>query len=133
MTFDRKDAGLLVLRVGLGAMMVYHGVPKLAGGPAKWAKLGAAVEALGVHLWPTFWGFAAGCAETFGGALLAIGLLTRPAAALLLTTMVVAAANHLRKDGFADATHALDDGIVFLALLFLGAGRYSLDARFGRS
>jgi putative oxidoreductase len=131
-TVDRRDLGLLLLRAGIGAMMVYHGVPKLAGGPAKWAKLGTAVEALGIHVWPTFWGFAAGCAETFGGALLALGLVTRPAAGFLLTTMFVAAWNHLHNDGFGDATHAIDDGLVFLAFVLVGPGRYSLDARFGR-
>ena len=27
-----RDTGLLVMRLGLGAMFVYHGLPKIAGG-----------------------------------------------------------------------------------------------------
>ena len=125
---DLRDPGLLVLRAGLGAMMMYHGLPKLAGGPAKWAKLGAAMQSLGVDFAPQFWGLSAALAETFGGALLIVGLLTRPAALFLLTTMIVAGWNHYRKDGFSDATHAIEDGIAFLGIALLGAGRYSLDA-----
>jgi putative oxidoreductase len=123
------DIGLLVLRVGLGAMMVFHGVPKLLGGPAKWEKLGSAMAYVGIDLWPTVWGFAAAVSEAVGGVLLAIGLLTRLNATLLLVTMVVAAAMHLGKgDGIGGASHAIEDGIAFLALLLAGGGRYTVDA-----
>jgi putative oxidoreductase len=126
------EAGHLVLRVGVGAMMVAHGWPKVAGGPARWEKLGHATEALGVAFAPTFWGAAAAFSETVGGALLALGLATRPAAALLVATMLVASANHLAKgDGVMGASHAIELGVVFVALLLMGGGRYSLDRRFG--
>jgi len=123
------DIGLLVLRVGLGAMMLFHGVPKLLGGPQKWEKLGGAMTHVGIDVWPTVWGFAAALTETLGAVLLAVGLLTRLNASLLLATMVVAAAMHLGKgDGVAGASHAIEDGIAFLTLLLAGGGRYSVDA-----
>ncbi len=34
-----RDAGLLILRIGIGIMFLYHGAPKLIGGPEKWEKL----------------------------------------------------------------------------------------------
>jgi putative oxidoreductase len=127
---DRVDHGLLVLRVGLGAMFVGHGWPKLAGGQATWTKLGGAMAQLGLDFAPTMWGFAAACSEFFGGILLALGLAFRPAATALLATMVVAATMHLRKgDGFGGSSHAIELGIVFAALLLTGPGKYALVRR----
>ena len=127
----RFDLGLLVLRVGIGIMEAWvHGWPKLVGGPERWKKLGAAVEIFGIHFVPTFWGFCAMAAEFGGGILLVLGLFTRPAAASILVTMVVASTRHLsRGEGMSEASHAIELGIVMGSLLFLGPGRYSLDAR----
>ena len=38
-----KDTGLLILRIGLGGMYLWHGWPKLSGGPERWTKLGGAM------------------------------------------------------------------------------------------
>ena len=38
-----KNTGLFLMRVGLGAMMIVHGLPKLTH-PEKWAGLGSAME-----------------------------------------------------------------------------------------
>jgi len=124
------DLGLLVLRVGLGLMMMGHGWPKLTGGPEKWAKLGGAMGSLGIDFAPTFWGFMASFSELVGGAMVAVGLLTRVHSGLLVCTMGVAAAMHLSNgDGVMGSSHAIEDGIAFLALVLLGAGRFSVDAR----
>lgn len=123
------DVALLVLRVGLGGMMLTHGVPKLLGGPPLWEKLGGAMAYVGLDLWPTLWGLAAALTETVGAVLLALGLLTRTSAGFLVVTMLVAAAMHLGKgDGIGGASHAIEDGIAFLTLLVAGGGRYSIDA-----
>ena len=125
-----RDAGLLLLRLGLGAMMVFHGLPKLLGGPERWEGVGGAMGNLGIELAPTFWGLVAACSETFGGVLLALGLLFRPACLFLLATMSVAAIHHLsRGDGLGGAAEAVELGIVFLALLFVGPGRLSVDGK----
>lgn len=126
------DVGLLVLRLGLGGMFIGHGWPKLAGGAAKWAKLGTAMGHLGIDVWPTMWGFMAAISESLGGLLFALGFLFRPATALLLATMVVATATHLGKgDGFMGASHAIEIGIVFAAMLLAGPGRFALDEKLG--
>jgi putative oxidoreductase len=123
-----RDLGLLVLRVGLGAMFIYHGLPKLLAGPALWAQLGMATGTLGIHFLPVFWGFMAAAAEGIGGLLLLLGLLSRPACLLMFINMVVAASFHLGKgDGLGIASHAIEVGIVFLSLVLIGPGRYSLD------
>ncbi|GAB3825517.1 DoxX family protein [Hymenobacter jeollabukensis] len=122
------DLGLLLLRLGLGVMMVVHGYPKLMGGPEKWTALGGEMRHLGINFAPAAWGLAAAIAETIGGQLLALGLLFRWACGALLITMLVAAVSHLAVgEGFGDYSHALENGIVFLGLLLIGPGKYSVD------
>lgn len=126
----RRDLGLLVLRVGIGAMFVGHGWPKLVGGPERWTALGGAMAKLGIDFAPTFWGFAAAVSEAGGGLLFALGLLFRPACAALLCTMLVASTKHiLDGDGFGRASHAVEAAILFFALLLIGPGRYRLRRR----
>ena len=123
-----RDVGLLVLRVGLGAMFIGHGLPKLLGGPDGWTRLGRTMEIFGIDQAHLFFGFMAAFSESVGGLCLVLGLAVRPAAGLLLCTMIVAAAKHITAgDGFGGSSHAVEDGIVFLALLFMGGGRYTLD------
>lgn len=122
--------GLLILRIGVGTMFVLHGEGKLFGGPEKWAKLGKAMGDVGIDFAPLFWGFMAAFAEFFGGILVALGLLFRPALVLLVITMIVAANRHLAAgEPFMSASHAIELGIVFLALLFTGPGKYSADSK----
>lgn len=125
-----RDLGLLLLRVGLGLAFMVHGYPKMLGGPDKWAGLGSTIGGLGITFGYTFWGFMAAATELVGGALLVLGLATRPVALALAFTMLVAAKMHLDNgDGFGGYSHAMEDGIAFLALVLTGAGRFSLDAR----
>ncbi len=126
-----RDAGLLVLRVGLGGAMVVHGWPKLMGGPALWTKLGGAMGTFGIHFAPALWGASAAIAEAVGGLLLVIGLGTRPAAAALAFTMFVAASSHVADgDSFAMGwSHAFEDGVAFVALAVMGGGKYALERR----
>ena len=117
--------GLLIIRIGLGVMFLIHGAPKLAGGPAKWAKLGLAMQNFGIDFYPQFWGFMAAFSETFGALCLMAGLLWKPGLALLSATMFVAVFFHLgRGDGLMGASHALELLIVFIGLILIGPGKY---------
>lgn len=123
-----RDFGLLLLRVGLGAMFVMHGLPKLMGGPDKWTQLGGATEFVGFFFMPIAWGLAAALSEFLGGILLVLGVWFRPACLFLTLTMAVAASMHLGKgEGLMAASHALELGIVFASLLFIGPGRFSIE------
>jgi len=123
-----RDLGLLILRIGLGAMfIIQHGGPKLFGGPERWVRVGQAVGNFGIHILPGFWGFMAGLSEFGGGIALILGIFFRPAAALMLATMIVAAGSHFaRGEGLKGADHAIEVGLVFLGLIFIGPGKYSL-------
>jgi len=125
-----SDAGLLLLRLGIGGMFLYHGFPKLVSGLDTWEKLGGAMKYTGVDFMPALWGFAAALIEFAGGICLILGLFFRPICILLAGTMAVAAAMHLGKgDGLKVASHAIEDGILFLSLILIGPGKYSADKR----
>ena len=86
------NLALLLLRVGMGGMMLTHGIPKLMRGPDLWPKLGKAVEHVGISEGHAVFGAAAVLAETVGAVLVILGFKTRPAAFSVFLTMVVAAA-----------------------------------------
>ncbi len=125
-----SDAGLLVLRLGIGIIFLFHGVPKLLGGPETWGKLGLAMGNLGITFYPVFWGFMAAVAEGVGGFFLIIGFLVRPSAGMMTFTMIVATSMHYFKgDGFGKYSHSLSLAVVFLALMIMGGGRWALGAQ----
>ena len=122
--------GLLILRIGIGIMFIIHGFPKLFEGPQGWEAFGGSMKVIGVNFLPTFWGFMAAASEVVGGLLLFLGLFFRPALLLLIPTMFIATLVHFSKgEGLQEASHAIELGIVFFSLLFIGPGKYSLDER----
>jgi putative oxidoreductase len=124
-----KDIGLLILRIGLGGMFIFHGVPIMFGGPETWEKVGVmGMSPLGIEFMPAFWGFIAGVAEFTGGICLILGLFFRPACIFLTLTMGAAVIMHLKRgDTLGGASHAIENGIVFFSLIFIGPGKYSLE------
>jgi putative oxidoreductase len=125
-----KNTGLLIIRVGLGIMFIYHGYPKLMSGPKEWTELGRSMKYVGIHFFPLVWGLLAAATELLGGFLLIIGLAFRPICILLFINLVIAALMHLRTGGnLGDAAHAIEDAIVFAGLIFIGPGKYSVDKK----
>ncbi|HEY1009609.1 MAG: DoxX family protein [Daejeonella sp.] len=125
-----RNTGLLIIRLGLGIMMMMHGYPKLLGGPEKWEAVGSSMKHLGITFVPAVWGLLAAATETFGGFLVLIGLAFRPVCLLLTFTMVVAATMHLQTSAnYMVASQAIEVGVVFLGLAFIGPGKYSIDKK----
>ncbi len=122
-----RNLGYLALRVFTGAALLTHGVPKLLDGPERWAGLGGVVTGIGFPGPAVAWGFLCAFAESFGAALLLLGLLTPAAAFLIVVTMTVAVLVAHRGDTFAGREKAML--YLFSALLFMlkGAGSYALD------
>lgn len=124
------NTGLLIIRIGLGVMFIYHGLPKLMGGEKTWEHLGGATKYVGIQFWPAMWGFLSAVVETFGGFLLVVGLIFRPVCLLLVINLIVAVALNFGKgEGLDGAAHAIEDAIVFAGLFFTGPGRFSVDKK----
>ena len=131
------SSGLLLLRVSTGLMMLIgHGLPK-------WQNYGEMVGEWTVvpAIWPLSYMtapmslMAAIAAEVFAAALLALGLLTRPAAFMLGFAMVVAAfQQHAGDPFFFKGGAAKEMAVLYLVpcfvLIITGAGQWSLDAMF---
>lgn len=122
------DAALLILRVVLGIIMIYHGWPKLT-------NLGGTIEGfagMGIPL-PALSAVFATVAEVGGGLLMLLGVLTDVAGLLLAIDMLGAIIFVHAKNGFL----ASEGGIEFplallamaLAIAFAGPGRYSVGGR----
>lgn len=127
------NAGLLVLRIGIGLIFIIHGVPKLMGGVEGWTQLGSTMSIVGISFAPAFWGFMAAATEVVGGLFIILGLLHRLVAFMLLFTMIIALIVHVTAgDPFTIYSNALKALVVFVALVITGPGAYSLDYRFLR-
>lgn len=128
---NRRDIGLLVLRVGTGAVLAAHGSQKLGGcfGGGGIKGTTAAMEAMGFHP-PKHSALAAGLGEAGGGLLLALGLATPAAGAAAAGTMAGAVAVHAPSGFFAMGggyEYPAFLGFVAAAIGVTGAGSYSLD------
>lgn len=122
-----RDLGLLLLRLGIGIVFIFHGYPKLFN-PEMWPNLGRAMANLGITFGYSFWGFMAAFSEFGGAILLILGFFFRPACFLLFFTMFVAAIMHLSAGhGFSVASHAIELTIIFFSLIFIGPGKFSID------
>ena len=123
-----RDIGLLILRLGIGTMIVLHGWPKLAGGIHQWEKLGKALGTLGISFFPAFWGFSSAMVETLGGVLFAIGFCFRPVSILMTLNFAVATAFlYKTSPQYIEWSRPAEMLILFFSLIFIGAGKYSVD------
>ena len=131
-SLDRyRNTGLLLLRIGVGlCIAIMHGWDKISSGPELWTQLGGTAELIGIGFLPALWGFLSAVAEFVGGLLVVVGLLFRPALILLVLNMSMAATMHVMT-GNGSPELAIIYGIVFFSLIFIGPGRYSLDAYYG--
>jgi len=117
------DVGLLGMRLFAGLSLAFaHGLGKVP--PSE--RFIAGVGELGFPA-PALFAWAAAGSELLGGLLLAAGLFTRPASAMILMTMLVAGVGRHAEDAFKDKEKAFLYAAIALACLGLGAGRLGLD------
>lgn len=119
------DLGLLLLRLFAGlALALAHGMRKIP--PAE--GFVNRVAGFGFPGPPEFWAYMSGFAEFGAGILVAVGLLTRPAAAFIVLNMIVVVLFGHAGDPFGRRELPLLFLFTFLMFALVGAGRYSVDA-----
>lgn len=122
------NAALLILRIGIACFMLTHGWPKLmkllAGGEIQF------LDPFGLGAKASF--VLAIFAEVLCSFLLLFGLATRWATIPLIITMLVAIFVAHAADGFQKQELPGHYVLVYLFLLLVGPGKYSLDYFIGR-
>ncbi len=128
------DAGwsTLALRIPAGITFAAHGAQKLFGWFGGYGLEGTGQWLESIGLAPGYlMALMAGSAEFFGGLALIVGLLVRPASAVLAFTMLVAIFSVHIGNGLFMSNNGYEFGLALLAisvsLAFSGAGRASLD------
>jgi putative oxidoreductase len=118
---------LSLLRIVAGLLFMEHATMKFFAFPAAMPGPGGPLPTMIM---------AAGAIELVGGALIALGLFTRPAAFLASGTMAVAYFMAHAPKSFWPAVNMGEAAIlycfIFLYLAFAGPGSWSLDAMLGR-
>jgi len=118
-----QPVGLLILRLALGIIFIWHGYPKLTHANGMYSVF---VQ----HGLPGYFVTVAGVLEVFGGGLIILGFLTRIAALLLAIEMAVAIWKAHSAGGYL-AVHNYEFPLVLAAACFalatVGAERVSAD------
>ena len=130
MTRTNADLGRLLLRLGLGALILLHGVAKVRGG------IDPIIQAVTAAGLPAFVAYGVYVGEVVATVLVLVGWYTRSAAVVIAINMVFAIYLVHRADLFklaASGGYALELQalylIVAIAIALLGPGRYSIDER----
>ncbi len=111
------DAGLLVLRIGVGLIFILSGWMKVS-------DLAVTVGQFGQMGFAPFWAYLVSFVELFGGIAVLLGVYTRVAAGLLHVIMLVAV--YVLRDNMQMAMTPFTLLFSTLALKLAGGGKYSL-------
>lgn len=128
----------LALRLPISIIFMAHGSQKLFGWFGGYGLQGTGQWMASIGLEPgVLMAFLAGSGEFFGGLFILIGLLTRPAAAVLAFTMVIAILSTHISNGLFLSNGGYEFGLALLAasvsLAISGAGKLSVDSLLSKS
>jgi putative oxidoreductase len=128
--YEQPNFGLLMLRVGIGSVMVLHGLPKFLGGAEVLTNVGQAMSVYGLNTMPLLWGSLVASSEVVGGLFILTGFLFRPAALMIAFTMLTAVILKLPDmpslSNFKEFAYPLSLFFVFSSLFFIGAGSFAM-------
>lgn len=124
------DSAETLLRVIAGGFLAIHGSGKIVN------PFGAAEMVEGLGFYPgTFWSPLLAATEFFGGILIALGLLTRPAAFAGMIVLLVTVWFHwvTMGQGFSGAEKSILWAAILAFFVVRGGNRQSIDARLGKA
>lgn len=131
-TKTEQSLSSLPLRLIAGILFIAHGAQKLFAWFGGYGLEGTGQWMESIGLAPGYlMALMAGSVEFFGGILLLVGFLTKPASLVLAVTMIVAIFTAHFDNGLFMATNGYEFALTLLAisisLMFSGAGKLSLD------
>ena len=124
-----REGAETLLRAIAGLALVTHGAGKI-GDP-----FGAAGMVEGLGFYPgAFWSLMLSLTEFFGGVLIAVGLLTRPASFAAMVVLLVTVYFHwiVQGQGYSGAEKSILWAAVFFYFTIRGGNRHSVDDKLGR-
>ncbi len=123
--------GVLLLRIGIGVLVAYHGFPLWSEGPDSWERIGSAVSLIGITHFYLIFGILSVVIQSVGGLFLILGIFTRGIALLLSVIVGFALANLIIHSPEIDNVMMVyaQINLALLSLVFIGPGRLSLDRR----
>ena len=135
-----KDFGLLLIRITLALVFIYHGwdkVMNIEGTINFFRAIGLAgfivptsdflnFKGPGATTEIIFWPYIVAYVELLGGILILLGIRVREVALLFVITMIIAIWKVHMNDGFKGMEFQLTLLLASLAILFTGAGKYGL-------
>ncbi|MBC3617311.1 DoxX family protein [Vibrio metschnikovii] len=129
---SKSGYSTLALRIPIGIIFMAHGAQKLFGWFGGYGLEGTGQWMASIGLGPgMLMAFLAGSGEFFGGLAILLGILTRPAAAVLSITMLVAIFTVHFEHGLFMSNGGYEFALALLAasvsLMMSGAGKLSID------
>ena len=122
----KKDVGLLIMRLGIAAVLLWHSVPKLIAGAPAWKSLGTTLAFINVGLPASFLGLLSLSLETVCSISLIVGYFFRLSSTVLFILLLLYSINYFNVAYKTLMMWSLALTSVFLGLVFTGPGRYSL-------
>jgi putative oxidoreductase len=123
--------GVLILRIGVGGLIAYHGFPLWGEGTDTWERIGSSVSLIGITYFHLIFGIASVVIQSVGGLFLILGIFTRGIALLLSVIVGFALANLIIHSPEIDNVMVVytQVNLALLSLVFIGPGRLSFDRR----
>lgn len=125
----RKDAGLLIMRLGIAGALLWLAVPKLIGGVAAWQSVGTPLAFVNLGLPDGFMGLLVLSLETLCALSFVFGPLFRLAGGLLFLLFLLFGFNYFNIAYKSMMLWSLALTAVFLGLVLTGPGRYVVAGR----
>jgi putative oxidoreductase len=119
---NQQNVALLIIRIGLGGIFVIAGIQKLV--DMQMTTMMFSQMGIGA-----FWAWAVAIVETLGGVSVLLGMGTMIAAAALAVVMLVATIVMAKVGGIMGAMGPFAYFFTSVALVFSGAGKYSMESK----
>jgi putative oxidoreductase len=122
----QSNFGLLIMRLGLAAVLLFHALPKLFAGSHSWQSVGTTLAFFNAGVPETIIGFVMLLLEALGAISLMFGYFFRIACIILLIIFSLYFFNYFRIGYQTLMLWSAGLAAVFFGLIYVGPGRYSI-------